>query len=168
MKNWTSLFTLIGIFTFGNICSAQDYNDIGRTKKQEFEILKYNGFNVQKIRSEDVKNEIYIAKRLKSDARYENIISINKKSGLVTSVIWNFDAKNTEWIKSLLSDMIATDSSYSNLENKKGFALLTVNPYKEGNSMVVWKRKSKEEIELPSKITFNAIFTDIDTVRTSF
>ncbi len=142
----TTLLTLTGILLLTNLCKGQDYNDIGRTKKQEFDILKFNGFTMQKVRSEDPNTEIYLAKRPKSDDRYENIITFNKKTGLVTSVIWNFDVKNTDWIKSLLTDMVPTDSTHSKLENKKGLAQLTVNPYKEGNAMVVWKKKTLSAI----------------------
>ncbi len=143
MKNWiTTLLTLIGILILNTESKAQDYNDIGRTKKEELSILKYNGFKVERIYSNIEGKEIYSAKRLNQNSQYENVITFDKKTGLVESVVWNFDAKNYEWIKSLLTDMKPTDSTNSQLENNKGYAQLTLDPINQGSSMIVWKKKS--------------------------
>ncbi len=146
MKNWiTTLLAIFGILTIGQ-CFAQDYNDIGRTKAEEFKILKFNGYKTEKIRSNDNQSELYIAKKvnskLKSTTDFNNFITINKKTGLVVSVVWSFQTGSFNYIKSLLSDMNPTDSTYSQLENNKGIAQVTIDPFHEGDSMIVWKKRS--------------------------
>jgi len=143
MKNWiTTSLAIFGILTLSQVVKAQDYNDIGRTKEQEFSILKFNGYKMEKIHSNDAGTEIYLAKRPDQKSQYNNVITIDKNTQTVVSVVWNFDQKNFGMIKSLLSDMNATDASGSQLENKKGLAQLTLDPDNHGLGMVVWKKKS--------------------------
>ena len=130
-----------GIVTLGTVCKAQDYNDLGRSKTEEFNILKFNGYKVSKIHSNDDNLETYVAKRA-TQSQYDNIITINKATGTVVGVIWNFDNKNMENIKSLLSDMNPSDKNASHLENKKGIAELTIDPFHDGFAMIVWKKKA--------------------------
>ena len=141
MKTWiSSIIIFFGILTLGTVCKAQDYNDLGRSKTEELNILKFNGYKVSKVKSSDDNVETYVAKRA-TQSNYDNIITFDKATGLVVGVIWNFDNKNMENIKSLLSDMTPTDSA-SRLENKKGVAMLTIDPFHEGFGMIVWKKKA--------------------------
>jgi|GEM_PF-1158762 len=141
-KNLISLALCIFFSFFAKELLAQDYNDIGRTKTQEFFILKFNRYKIKKIPSTNPDIETYLATSLNPKfSKYDNIITIDKKTNKVLGVIWNFDYKNLQEIKSLLSDMSPTDSSYSQLENKKGKAELSTDPNKEGHGMVVWKKK---------------------------
>jgi len=141
MKSLILSFLFIFFMGFGMICRAQDYNDLGRTKAEEFKILKYNGYKITKIHSNDMQEEMYLAKRT-SQSQYDNIITIDKSTDKVIGVIWDFDTKNLELIKSLLSDMNPTDNTASRLENKKGMALMTPDPFHDGFEMVVWRKKS--------------------------
>ncbi len=142
MKNWiTTFLTLFGILAIHS-SKAQDYNDIGRTKEQEFKILKFNGYKTEKIPSNDAAVEMFMAMKQGKTNDYKNIISVNKKTHLVTGVIWNFNIVNFEQIKSFLNDMNPTDSTYSRLENSKGIAQVTIDPFHDGEAMVVWKKKS--------------------------
>jgi len=135
------------LFFFGNLffltASAQDYNDIGRTKKQEFSILKFNGYKLSRLPSSDKQVETYLAKRTNPHyANFDNIISFDLKTHLVVGVIWNFDHKNYTLIKSLLTDMNPTDSTYSELENKRGKAELLIDPKNQDHGLVIWKKKT--------------------------
>lgn len=141
MKTWIStIIIFFGIISLGTVCKAQDYNDLGRSKTEELNILKFNGYKVSKIHSNDDKQEVYIAKRT-SQSQYDNIITIDKASQTVEGVVWNFNNKKMDNIKSLLSDMTPTDSS-SRLENKKGIANITIDPYHDGYGMIVWEKKA--------------------------
>lgn len=141
MKTWIStIIIFFGIISLGTVCKAQDYIDLGRSKTEEFNILKFNGYKVSKIHSNDDNQEVYMAKRA-TQSQYDNIITIDKATQTVVGVIWNFDNKNMENIKSLLSDMNPTDSS-SRLENKKGIANITIDPFHDGYGMIVWKKKA--------------------------
>ncbi len=143
MKNWiATLLTLFGILILSSTTQAQDYNDIGRSKSEEFEILKYNGYKLSKINSRESDLETYSAKKQDKNNPYDNIICIDKNTQKVVRVIWNFNDKNFQFIKSLLSDMQPTDSTYSELENGKGKAKFTTDKQKQGYGMVVWKKKS--------------------------
>jgi len=137
----TSFFLFIGIMSLSSLTKAQDYNDLGRSKTEEFTILKFNGYKVSKVHSNEENVETYIAKRA-TQSQYDNIITIDKATQTVIGVIWNFDSKNMEMIKSLLSDMNPTDTSSSRLENKKGIAMVTIDPFHDGYGMIVWKKKA--------------------------
>jgi len=137
----TSFFLFIGIMSLSSLTKAQDYNDLGRSKTEEFAILKFNGYKVSKVHSNDENVETYVAKRA-TQSQYDNIITIDKATQTVIGVIWNFDSKNMEMIKSLLSDMNPTDTSSSRLENKKGIAMVTIDPFHDGYGMIVWKKKA--------------------------
>jgi len=141
MKNLSpALFLTFLFLSLGSLCKAQDYNDLGRAKTEEFSILKFNGYKLTKIQSSDLNQEVYLAKK-SNQGQFENIITIDKSSQTVVSVIWNFDSKNMDLIKGLLKDMNPTDTSSTRLENKSGIALMTINPEKEGYDMVIWKKK---------------------------
>ncbi len=143
MKNYIqALSTFIVIMILGTVCKGQDYNDIGRTKDQEFSILKFNGYKVVKLHTNDEGFETFEAKKAGATAQFENIIKIDKKTGLVACVVWNFDHKNYNLIRSLLTDMNPTDSTHSQLENKFGKAQLTFDPDHDESGMIVWKKKS--------------------------
>jgi hypothetical protein len=142
MKTWiTTSLTLIGILSLNTLVKAQDYNDIGRTENQEIEILHFNGYKIQNIHSDNL-NKVIIAKKQDQKNGYVNIITIDKKSEKVVGVVWNFDPRNLIFIKSLLSDMSPTDSTYSQMENKKGIAQLTFDPEHKNSGTIVWKKKS--------------------------
>lgn len=142
LKNLISLSTLfILVFSSKNL-KAQDYNDIGRTKIREFQILKFNRYKITKVPSQNPEIESYLAQSIKPKyANFDNIITIDRKTNKVIGVIWNFDYKNIKEIKSLLSDMNPVDSSYSQLENKKGKAEFSTDPGNQGHGRVVWTKK---------------------------
>jgi hypothetical protein len=141
-KNLISLALLVVFTSFSNLLFGQDYNDIGRTKSQEFFILKFNRYKIRRINSANPETETYLAQNINPRyAKYDNIITIDKKTNRVLGVVWNFDYKNFQEIKSLLTDMNPTDSSYSELENKKGKAELSLDPYKQGYGLIIWKKK---------------------------
>ncbi len=140
-----SLIILIG---FSLSAKSQDYNDIGRTKEQEFESLKFNGYKVTKVESREDGVETYLAKRSKGLSNYDNYINISTKTGTVVGVIWNFSHKNFTEIKSLLSDMTPTDSSFSEYVNNKGVAKITKDQNKDGYGLVIWNKRTQTIAEI--------------------
>ncbi len=143
MKNWFKIM-LVGFSIIGSIgfCQAQDYNDIGRTKDQEFETLKFNGYKIASIASEEDGVDSYSAIKKDVKSNYINVINIDKVTGLVVGVTWRFNFKDFMFIKSLLVDMVPTDSSYSELENKVGKAKLTKDLMHRGYGKVIWNKKA--------------------------
>jgi hypothetical protein len=140
-KITSSLILILNILFLGNLCKAQDYNDLGRTKTEEINILKYNGYKITRIQSVNDGQEVYLAKKANQN-QFENVITIDKASETVVGLIWNFENKNRDLIKSMLTDMIPTDNSFTRLENKNGIALMTIDPEKEGHALVIWKKKA--------------------------
>ena len=142
MKTWIkTVLCLIGFLFLNKVSEAQDYKDIGRTKYEEFEILKFNGYKISKIESYEDGIDAYLARRPEANAQYDNIIQIDRSTQLVVRVIWNFNHKNFQFIKSLLSDMNPVDSTYSVLVKGNGKAQLTNDQRHPGYGFVVWNKK---------------------------
>lgn len=129
-----NIIPLLSILLFSGKVNAQDYSDLGRTKLEEFRILKFNGYKITKINSYDQNEEMYLA-QMENQIELNNIIMIDKSTDLVLGVIWNFNIKNLELTKSLLSEMKSSYPSENRKRNKKEIARLEPVPIPEPLSM---------------------------------
>jgi hypothetical protein len=140
MKTITLKLMLLTLFLGWEVCQAQDYSDLGRTRVEEFKILKFNGYKIIRIHSYDPNVHTFLAKRI-HEGPYDNIISIDKATDRVIGIIWNFDSKNLKWIRSLLSDMRLADNFSTLLENNKGYAVISSDPDHQDMGRIIWMKK---------------------------